>query len=102
MRRAELATKIISAVIVVAVVVYMAIYIASALSNPLETAEAVLATAEDTVPISGWFARTEERLYTNSGGATMALHGEGEKVSAGESLIVSYTSVEGQIGRAHV
>ena len=102
MRRAELATKIISAVIVLAVVTYMTVYIISALSNPLETAEAVLATAEDTVPVSGWFARNVERLYAESSGATLALHDEGEKVARGESLIVSYTSVESRRNRERI
>lgn len=92
MRRGELATKIISAVVVIAVVAYMAVYISSALSNPLETAEAVLATAEDTVPISGWFARDESRVSAAISGSAVSLRGEGEKVGAGESLIVSYTS----------
>ena len=99
MRKAELATKIISAVIVLAVVAYMTVYIISALSNPLETAEAVLATAEDTVAIDGWFARSEKRLYAASSGATLAVRNEGEKVSEGASLIVSYTSVEGRRAR---
>ena len=102
MRKAELATKIISAVVVLAVVAYMTVYIISALSNPLETAEAVLATAEDTVAIDGWFARTEERLYAASGGATLAVRDEGEKVAEGESLIVSYTSVEGRRARERI
>ncbi len=102
MRKAELATKIISAVIVLAVVAYMTVYIISALSNPLETAEAVLATAEDTVAIDGWFARSEKRLYAASSGATLAVRNEGEKVSEGASLIVSYTSVEGRRARERI
>ncbi len=102
MRKAELATKIISAVVVLAVVAYMTVYIISALSNPLETSEAVLATAEDTVSIDGWFARNEERLYAASGGATLAVRDEGEKVAEGESLIVSYTSVEGRRARERI
>ncbi len=94
MRKSGLATKIISAVIVIAVVAYMAVYIVSALGNPLETAEAVLATAEDTIPISGYFARDEQRVYSAMSGAASPLKGEGEKVSKGESLVVSYSTSE--------
>lgn len=102
MRRGELATRIISAVVVIAVVAYMAVYISSALSNPLETAEAVLATAEDTVPISGWFARDESRVSTAISGSAVSLRGEGEKVGAGESLIVSYTSSSARSTREQI
>lgn len=102
MRRGELATRIISAVVVIAVVAYMAVYISSALSNPLETAEAVLATAEDTVPISGWFARDESRVSAAISGSAVSLRGEGEKVGAGESLIVSYTSSSARSTREQI
>lgn len=85
-----------------AVVTYMAIYIASALSNPLETAEAVLASAEDTVPISGYFARDEQRIYAETSGSVSSLKSEGEKVSQGESLIVSYTDPGGKQARERI
>lgn len=88
--------------VVLAVVAYMAVYIVSALSNPLETAEAVLATAEDTLPISGYFARDEQRVLSAMSGASSSLKSEGEKVSKGESLVVSYATNEAKTLRERI
>jgi len=84
---------ILTGVLVLAVIVYMAFYVVSAFSSPLGTAEAVLASAEETLAISGWFARDEVQIYGNtSSGISQTVIAEGAKVARYEDLIVTYAN----------
>ena len=69
----------------------MGYYITSALTNRISTSEAVLASAEDTLMVNGWFARNEYEV-TLEGGADATVAAEGEKVHKGQTLAVAYRS----------
>ena len=81
----------ISLILFFAVIAYMGYYIASAFTNRISTSEAVLATAEDTLMVNGWFARNEYGI-TLEGGADDTKAEEGEKVHKGQIVAVAYRS----------
>jgi len=93
MKHAKLVSGLIM-VLIIAVVGYMAYYIIQAISSPLKTVEAVLYTAEQTVPVSGYFLRDEIPIPAGSGEIQEIRVAEGDKVAKGEVLYVSYEDPE--------
>ena len=75
--------------LVLGVAAYMGYYIVGAFSSRISVAEAVLATAEDTLMVNGWFARDEYRVFLEEGVDELVV-AEGEKVANGEVVAVSY------------
>lgn len=79
----------ITLVLFLGVAAYMGYYIFGAFSDRISVAEAVSASAEDTISINGWFAR-DEYTVSLAGGADEIVVSEGEKVSKGLVCAVSY------------
>lgn len=93
MRRKSLVSGLIY-VLILLVVGYLVYYIYVAFSTPLKTAEAVLYTAEEIVPVKGYFFRNEIPVSAGRGSVQQILVSGGEKVHKGQVLSVSYDSEE--------
>lgn len=89
MRRKRAPVLLVTLIIVLCVAAYMGYYIVRAFSSRITVSEAVIATAEDTLTVNGWFARDEYRVYLD-GGVDEYVVSEGEKVSKGEVVAVTY------------
>ncbi|MDR0293383.1 MAG: hypothetical protein LBH95_04435 [Oscillospiraceae bacterium] len=83
-------TRIISLVLCLFVAAYMGYHIFSAFSgSPIRTVTAVLASTSETLPVSGVVIR-DENVFSLPPGLIEFTAGEGERVSAGQTIAVSF------------
>jgi hypothetical protein len=64
------AFKILSGVILAAVVLYFGIQIYRYYTNPFSTTLTYQATAEDSIPMTGWIVRDEETFHSDAATVT--------------------------------
>ncbi len=83
------AFKILSGVILAAVVLYFGIQIYRYYANPFSTTLTYQATAEDSIPMTGWIVRDEETFHSDAATVTHAL-GEGQKVGYHQTIAMAY------------
>ena len=83
------AFKILSGVILAAVVLYFGIQIYRYYTNPFSTTLTYQATAEDSIPMTGWIVRDEETFHSDAATVTHSL-GEGAKVGYHQTIAMAY------------
>ncbi|MCL1820318.1 MAG: hypothetical protein FWG36_06655 [Oscillospiraceae bacterium] len=66
------------------VTVYMGYHIITALSDPIQTVEAITFEIEDSIPANGWFVR-DETLITSTDGITQPAVKNGERLAKGDA-----------------
>lgn len=87
------AFKILSGVVLAAVVLYFGIQIYRYYANPFSTTLTYQASAENSIPMTGWLVREEETFHSNAATITHSLR-EGEKVGARQTIAMAYDSDE--------
>ena len=93
MRRSDFFIKLTSAVLFLTVACYIGVYIFNAVKNTYQTAVVISYTVEETGQAEGYIIRTETVL-PDIGSAALPAVLEGEKVSAGQALVVEYNDHE--------
>jgi hypothetical protein len=83
------AFKILSGVVLAAVVLYFGIQIYRYYTNPFSTTLTYQASAEDSIPMTGWLVREEETFHSNAATVTHSLR-EGEKVGHNQTIAMAY------------
>ena len=91
MRRSDFYIKLVSIIVFAAVVVYVGVYLYQARTNPLRTVLAARASASESVPAEGWAVR-DEQLISGGSGTAFITASDGQKIPAGGSVAVSYSS----------
>lgn len=80
-----------AAVLALAILAYFGAELFRALSDPFTTASVTEGTAEETARLSGYLVRQESVLENPSGLLSLTLN-EGEKVGAGQTVAILYSS----------
>lgn len=83
------AFKILSGVILAAVVLYFGIQIYRYYANPFSTTLTYQASAEESIPMTGWLVREEETFHSNAATITHSLR-EGAKVGYHQTIAMAY------------
>lgn len=91
MKRTDTLMKVVSGLVFLAMVAYLGIYIAQRFLDPVQTALVVTATMSDSASMSGLVVR-DELLIQNDAEYIDVTVSEGEKVSAGQTVAVIYSS----------
>ncbi|MCL2003190.1 MAG: hypothetical protein FWG72_04195 [Oscillospiraceae bacterium] len=84
-------TRIVALTICLFVTAYMGVHIFSAFDDPVRTVTATLMTTAETLPLSGVVVR-DENVFSLPSGLIEFTAGEGERVSAGQTIAVSFYS----------
>jgi hypothetical protein len=84
---------VVSAVIFCAMIAYLAVYLVNRFVDPVQTALTVTATMSDSSSISGLVVRQELVIKSNQEYIDVTVS-DGEKVSAGQTVAVAYSSQE--------
>ena len=87
------AFKILSGVILAAVVLYFGIQIYRYYANPFSTTLTYQATAEDSIPMTGWIVRDEETFHSDAATVTHSLS-EGQKVGHHQTIAMAYDNAQ--------
>lgn len=85
------AFKILSGVVLAAVVLYFGIQIYRYYSNPFSTTLTYQASAENSIPMTGWLVRDEETFHSDAATVTHSLR-EGERVGFHQTVAMAYDS----------
>ena len=93
MKRSDLYIRLTTGVLFLAVASYISVYVFNAVVNTYVTTVAISYTIEETFSADGFIVRTETVL-TETGAAVLPYAGEGEKVAAGQVVVVEYTNRE--------
>lgn len=89
MERSDALIKFISVLVFIALIVYMGYAFYLSRNNPLRTVLAVSMDLSEGIDTEGYAVR-EEQVLSASGGSIYVTAGEGERVSSGSSVAVSY------------
>ncbi len=94
MKNGSLATKLMLAAILLAVLLYFGINLAAYFTNPFTTTVAYGYTSENAVTVSGYVVREEQVLPGEAGELAYFFRREGERVSAGGTVALLYSSTQ--------
>jgi hypothetical protein len=83
--------RIISLVFCVFIIFFMGSHLVSFFNNPLQTVTAVLAKTTESLPVTGVVSR-DESVFSLPPGFIELTASEGERVSAGQTLAISFQS----------
>ena len=93
MNKSDVLLKAVSALVFCAMVAYMAVYIVHRITEPVETALVVTSTMTDSSTLSGLVVRDELVISSDAPYINVAVS-DGEKVGAGQTVAVVYSSEE--------
>jgi len=85
------AFKILSGVVLAAVVLYFGIQIYRYYANPFSTTLTYQASAEESIPMTGWLVRDEETFHSDAATVTHSLR-EGQRVGYHQTIAMAYDS----------
>lgn len=91
MKKTNTLLNVVSGLVFLAMIVYLGLYIAQRILDPVQTALVVTATMSDSASMSGLVVR-EELLLQNDEEYIDVTVSEGEKVAAGQTVAVIYSS----------
>jgi len=84
----------LAAVLVVGLFYYVSWHLTGGFEGEIETAPALVSSAEVSYEAVGYFFRDEAPLYSKYGGAVDYAFPDGEKVAAGDKLLVAYENAD--------
>jgi hypothetical protein len=93
LKKTDTILKVMSAIIFCAMVAYLSVYMVNRFLNPVQTALAVTATMSESSAMSGLVVRDELVIKSSEEYIDITVS-DGEKVSAGQMVAVSYSSQE--------
>lgn len=91
MKQGTLLNRIVMLLLLAAIALYFGVYAWRSWTDPLSTALSYLYTVDDTVEVTGFLAREEMPIPSQSGIVDL-LPAEGEKVARGQAVAVLYQS----------
>ena len=89
MRRSDFTLKCISAVLLIAIACYIGFYFLRSSSDLTQTSRAVIVTAGESTMTTGYIVR-DEQILSGGGSNVAATVNDGQKVSNGQVIAVSY------------
>lgn len=99
MEKTDKVTKIISVFLFAALLCYLGVYLIRSVTDPVRTAMAVTVTVRESATLSGIVIRNEQVITSDAAYIDVTAQ-EGKRISAGETLAVSYDS-ESALERAN-
>ena len=91
MKRSDFFIRLTTGVIFLAILVYVGVYLYNAFIHTFVTTSALSYTIEETLPARGYIIRTET-VVEDYAFSALPTAGEGERVAAGQTIAVEYTS----------
>ena len=93
MKKTDILIKVMTGLVFCAMIAYLSVYLVRRVTNPVQTALAVTATMSESAGMSGLVVRDELVLQSQEEYIDVIVS-DGERVSAGQTVAVAYTSEE--------